>query len=283
MNNPLHTLPTTLRNNTTFTRLGPDVPALIATPPEATTPTPALLWMHGRTAHKELDNGRYLRLLRANIASIALDLPGHGERKQPGLDDHSLTPTVINQMLEELPEVLQDLKDNHPNIDTNRIIIGGMSAGGMVAARACYNAKDYPAAIRALIMESSTGWLKNLYDSDIETPDGHLGKVNHTGEAAALVTHLDTRQQLDQDPAPWPTIPVLALHSEADRTVPIICQQGFINTLKDIYQSRSEDPNQITLHTWPTTGAPFEHAGFGKVASEAKSLVTDFCTKHLHE
>jgi len=34
--------------------------------------------MHGRTANKELDPGRYLRLIRAGIAVCAIDLPGHG-------------------------------------------------------------------------------------------------------------------------------------------------------------------------------------------------------------
>lgn len=280
MASPIDTLPSSLRANTTITRLGPDVPALVTIPPETETPVGALLWMHGRTAFKELDNGRYLRLMRAGIASVALDLPGHGERSEPGRDRHTVTPGVIAQMHEELPEVLADLRSNHARIDSDRLIIGGMSAGGMVAARACFDSKS---TFRGLIMESSTGWLRKLYDSDIRTPDGYEGKVEHTGDTASLVEHIDTMHQVNQAPELWPTLPMLALHSQTDQTVPIDCQAGFIDRLKAIYQDRGEAPGLITLHTWPETGAPYEHAGFGKVASKAKGLVTEFCSKHTSQ
>lgn len=271
------TLPTSLRQNARLEKLGAGVPALICLPEEHEPPVGALVWMHGRTAFKELDNGRYLRLMRAGIASIALDLPGHGERYEAGRDHHSVTPGVIAQMLEELPGVIDDLREREPRIDPNRLLLGGMSAGGMVAARACYGSDRF----RGLIMESSSGWLRKLYDSEIETPDGHLGRIAHTGEAASLVESIDTMHQLGEEPGAWPTIPVLALHSETDRTVPISCQQGFMNRLREIYAERGADTEQVRLHTWPETGAPYEHAGFGKVASEAKGLVVEFVLQHI--
>ena len=76
-------LPSSLRAISEHVRLGPDVPCLVVRPEpgaEPAGPTPFLIWMHGRTANKELDPGRYLRLARAGIGSCAVDLPGHGFR-----------------------------------------------------------------------------------------------------------------------------------------------------------------------------------------------------------
>ena len=61
-----------------------EIPVLLAHP-DWDRPAPVVLWMHGRTANKELDPGRYLRWIRAGFAACALDLPGHGERAAPEL------------------------------------------------------------------------------------------------------------------------------------------------------------------------------------------------------
>ena len=55
-------------------------------------PVPTLIWMHGRTASKELDPGRYLRLAREGIGTIALDLPGHG-----GREDLAMQAPLVNE------------------------------------------------------------------------------------------------------------------------------------------------------------------------------------------
>ena len=78
-------LPQSLQALSDHVRLGPDVPCLVVRPEGeplggSDRPVPFLFWMHGRTATKELDPGRYLRLARAGIGSCAVDLPGHGER-----------------------------------------------------------------------------------------------------------------------------------------------------------------------------------------------------------
>jgi hypothetical protein len=40
-------------------------------------------------------------------------------------------------------------------------------------------------------------------------------------------------------------------------------------------------PSLIESHTWPTTGAPEEHVGFGKVSNDAKNIQTAFLARHL--
>ena len=72
-------LPRSLKRNATHLHLGKVVPAMVVRPEEPTGSDPLLIWIHGRTTNKELDAGRYLRLMRRGIACCALDLPGHGE------------------------------------------------------------------------------------------------------------------------------------------------------------------------------------------------------------
>ena len=68
------------------------VPAMLSHP-DWRTPRPTVLWMHGRTVSKEIDNGRFLRFVRAGIASVSLDLPGHGERLDAS--KHQIMMTMI--------------------------------------------------------------------------------------------------------------------------------------------------------------------------------------------
>ena len=66
-------LPASLAEHARVVRLGGTIPALMCHP-DWISPLPTVLWMHGRTAYKEIDSGRFSRLLRAGIASVAIDL-----------------------------------------------------------------------------------------------------------------------------------------------------------------------------------------------------------------
>ena len=74
-------LPSRLREVSTEIVLG-DVPCLLVRGNDA--PRPFLFWIHGRTADKELDPGRYLRYMRRGLNICAVDLPGHGGRFDAG-------------------------------------------------------------------------------------------------------------------------------------------------------------------------------------------------------
>ncbi|MEO0511747.1 MAG: alpha/beta fold hydrolase [Planctomycetota bacterium] len=266
-------LPASLKTTSTLRRLA-GVPAMVTLPAEDARPAGGVVWMHGRTAHKEIDNGRFLRLMRAGYASVALDLPGHGQRAEPGREHHDRTPGVLLEMLEELPGVIDAVRSDVPEIDADRLVIGGMSAGGMVAARACCDAHPF----LGLAMESSTGWLRKLYSMDIEDADGPRGARSHSDE---IVARVDAMAALEERRLDWRTVPVLALHSAIDRTVPLACQTGFLDRVRSVYRERGDDPGLVELKTWPETGAPYEHAGFGRVAGEAKSVFLDFCRRAI--
>lgn len=244
------------------------MPALLAHP-NWTTKAPLCIWMHGRTVNKELDNGRYLRFIRAGIAAVALDLPGHGERLIAEYQTGKRTPELIAQMVAELPEVIASLAtpDYAPYFDLNRVALGGMSAGGMCALRALCepNHKFVCAAV-----EGTTGDLDTLYRG---TPGGPWPA--QLDEAA--VARVDASRHLST----FRPIPLLALHSQADAVVPFAGQAAFVLALREHYASLAADPQLVRLLSWPETGAPQEHNGFGRVAAEAKTVQVDFLRKWL--
>jgi len=258
-----------LRERTIFRTLAGDdahegVPALLAHPDEAwdepgATPTarPVVLWMHGRTVSKELDPGRYLRWLRAGIATCAIDLPGHGERLDRALHTSDRTLEVVEQAVGEVDRVVEALRDAPFSgaFDLSRIAIGGMSAGGMVTlARLC---DEHPFVCAAV--ESTAGDLDVLRERGL-----------YSGERVARLNPIERL-------GGWRDIPLLALHSEKDEWVPVDAIRRFVEALREA----GRDTRGVELVTWPETGAPAEHAGFGRVANEAKNIQTDFFVRQL--
>ena len=253
-------LPSSLQKNARTTTLA-GVPALVVHP-DWTGRAPFVVWMHGRTAYKELDPGRYLRWMRAGIGAVALDLPGHGERYSTEYHHPRKTPDTLSQMLRELDPAIDELHDTFDDLfNDDRMGIGGMSAGGMVTLRRLCDPHNFKAAA----VESTTGWLHRLYHP---TDGADRWPVSHDD---ATVAAIDPMQNLDA----WAPIPLLALHSEADQTVPLAGQRGFIQEVEQRH------PGTTMLRTWPETGAPSEHAGFGKVAAEAKNIQLEFFKQHL--
>jgi len=155
----LAALPHDLRKAARLTRIG-QIPALLAHP-DWQRPAPAMLWMHGRTATKELDPGRYLRWLRAGIGVCAIDLPGHGERLIPEYHTPARTLDMLEQAVREVDAVVEFLASpEHRGVfDLDRLGIGGMSAGGMVTLRRLCDEHEF----RCAAIEGTTGNLAGLY------------------------------------------------------------------------------------------------------------------------
>ena len=249
------TLHSELRKNARSIRLGNDVPALVVVPDAHEAPRPMLIWMHGRTANKELDSGRFLRLLRRGIGSCSLDLPGHGERFDQDLQEPAAVLPMVEQMVEELDGVVEELVEIQ-GIDPNRLAIGGISAGGMASLIRC--CREHPFA--ALCAEATTGNLAYRASSIFANPD--------------RVSRLDPIEHLDQ----WRPIPLLALHNLLDEWVDVDGQRFFIEALR----ARYADPTLIDFHVYERpTGAPYEHSGFGQFSADAKDRQVAFLARHL--
>lgn len=237
------------------------VPALVAHP-DWQTPSPWVLWMHGRTAYKELDPGRYLRWVRAGIGAVAVDMPGHGERIDRSYHSGERTLEMIEQMVREIDAVVADLLKQWGSeagekklFDPARAGIGGMSAGGMATLRRL----GEPHTFKAACVEGATGSFEHM--------PHYLSK--HGQE---LFDSVNPRTRL----ATFRPIPLLILHSEADEMVPIAGVRAFVDDARASYTQQGADPSLITLHTWETTGAPREHLGFGRFSNDAKNMQTEF-------
>lgn len=245
------------------------VPALLAHP-DWKSPAPVMIWMHGRTASKELDPGRYLRWIRQGIAAVALDLPGHGAR----LDDRGVragsTVSVVTDMVGEIDRVVDALADPAYGdvFDFARMGIGGMSAGGMAALRRLCDGHDFACAA----VECTTGCLTDLY-----FPPGGGPPPWGVPQDRAAVRAIDPSAHL----AGFAPIPILMLHAETDRIVPVGLQRQFADLLRARYKAEGASPDLIELRTWSDTGAPDEHSGFGKFGAPAKDAQVEFLTRVL--
>lgn len=269
MNPRFAQLPKSLQETSQTVRLGDDVPALVAHPDwEHGKQVPVVLWMHGRTVNKELDPGRYLRWVRAGIGAIAIDLPGHGERYEISFQGPARTLELISQAREEIDGVLNSIRDLGV-FDMSRMIIGGMSAGGMVAlSRLCS-----PHPFVGACVECTTGNLKDLYIPPAGMP-GRPWPVKHVPEE---ITPVDPIENLEG----FKPLPLLALHNEEDEMVPILGQRRFLDALRSHYELEGAEPGLVELFTFSQTGAPQEHAGFGKYANDAKNLQLAFIKRVL--
>ena len=264
MPSPPDQLPASLAAKSRFVRLGPDVPALVAHPDWA-APAPVVLWMHGRTVTKELDPGRYSRWLRAGVAVCAIDLPGHGERAEPDRQGSEATPGVIEQARREIDPILDGLAHEFGDaFDLDRVAIGGMSLGGMITLRRLCDPHRFGAAA----VEATTGDLAALY-GDADRPSA--------AHDPADVEPQDPSRHL----AGFEPLPLLALHTQADEMVPWPGQRAFLERLRAHYADRGSDPDLIEIETWPDTGAPREHVGFGRHSNEAKNTQTAFLARAL--
>ena len=262
-------LPSALRERLEYARFdGPygEIPVLLAHPEPNWQRTggisaPICLWLHGRTANKELDPGRYLRWVRGGIAACAIDLPGHGERFDESRQGPEATMGVVKQMVEEVDHVVRAIADRYSHaFDLSRMAIGGMSAGGMATLRRLCD----PHGFQCAAVEATTGRF-----------EGMRGRTFYHEE---LVGQVESERFIDR----WPVaVPLLVLHSEKDEWINVNDQRGFVEKLRARYERMGADPASIVMKTWPETGAPYEHVGFGRMSNEAKNLQTEFLQKWL--
>jgi pimeloyl-ACP methyl ester carboxylesterase len=201
------------------------------------------------------------------IAACAVDLPGHGERFDRAFHHPSHTLRLLETMVREIDHVYEALADPKWKgaFDLDRVAIGGMSAGGMAALRRLCD--DHPFVCAAV--EGTTGCIERLYR------DGGPWRIDHD---KALLEQLDAMGRLDR----WRPIPLLALHAELDEIVPVGLQRTFVEALRGQYMRVGADPGElIKMVEYGRTGAPQEHAGFGRLGNEAKNEQTAFLARWL--
>ena len=176
---------------------GARVPAALLLPTSA-APAPAALLLHGYSASKDLmleTAGR--ALLRRGVASLAIDLPLHGERDAPAGDSLFRNPLGLvrhwQSALEECRLALRYL-DERPEIDGSRLSLVGYSLGAylgaVVAAR--------EPAVRALVLAAG---------GDLPSGIPFAAMIRTVVDPLRAVRKLAGR-------------PLLMVNGRADRTIP---------------------------------------------------------------
>lgn len=244
--------------------------------PDWERPAPTAIWLHGRTVNKELDPGRYLRWIRAGIAACAIDLPFHGERLDESRIGPKHTLEMILQGSAEIDGIVRALGDDRFGgvFDVDRLGIGGMSAGGMITLRRLCDEHLF----RCAAVEATCGSLMDMYH-----PNGGIASEDAPGVGKPFphppekIAPADPMQHLGG----WRPIPLLVVHSEADGMVPWRAQRGFVEELRARYEAAGADASMIDVLTWPETGAPHEHLGFGRYSNDSKKAQVEFFARHL--
>ena len=158
---------------------------------------PGALLLHGYASRKELMvDSMGVVLQRAGVASLAIDLPLHGDRTAPVQEQAFRNPVQLVRQwrgaLRETTEALHLLGDV-PGVDRGRLALVGYSMGSFVAAMV---AADEPAA-RALVLAAGG-------DLPERTPLSHL--VRRVADPLRAVRRLEGR-------------PLLMVNGRHDRTI----------------------------------------------------------------
>lgn len=252
-------LPSSLKAQARWERISDAaVPVMLVHPDwSAGHAVPTVLWMHGRTAYKELDPGRYLRWMRAGFGVCSIDLPGHGERHDEALGDASRSLEVILQMAGEIDGIVEGLGE-FGLFDMDRLAVGGISAGGM----ATLHRLTKPHRFVCSCVEATTGSWQD------QQARGTFG-----GLSPEELRKIDPMANLEN----WREIPLQVIHARRDEWVSFEGQRRFFEALKQRYRY----PENLELIVYEETGAPYEHIGFGRMASDAKNRQVEFLERYL--
>ncbi|MBC8102006.1 MAG: alpha/beta hydrolase [Cytophagales bacterium] len=115
---------------------GASVPGLFTTPLSATTPVPTVLLLHGLGGSKADLLLLGVAFARRGYASLAIDIVGHGERRQVrGKPVSRLTVTEMHDLVAFTAVDLRramDLLETRPEVDRRKIGFLGVSLGGII-------------------------------------------------------------------------------------------------------------------------------------------------------
>lgn len=213
-----------------------DVPGVLLMPPAARRPAAAALLVHGYGSTKErMSETIGATLLRHGIASLALDLPLHGERGEQGTHGFSDPMSLLRHWRAGLEEARLGVRllADHEGIDRRRLATVGYSLGSFVALEVAATEES----VRAVIVAGGG-------DFPPHTP--FLQLIRTVADPIRAVTNLRGR-------------PLLIVHGTRDRTVrPEQAQR--------LYDAAS-DPKEIR---WIDTG---HHLPSPAVAAAATWLV----------
>ena len=244
----------------------PLVPGAIAIPKDRTGPLPAVICLHGTggTWEREMEEpfaqrgstliGWARELARRGFVALAITQFSHPPRPEPwDWEAPKILPvygrTGMGQLVADVPLAV-DYLNTRPEVDTERIGVGGFSLGGIAAfygfavdlrIAACFTFCGGVGSVHRLIREGST-----RYHSVYYYPDGLLSE------------HLDHPRLI---PALAPR-PLLVCGATGDVGMPLSGLQDFETAAQAIYRARGaedrfslfveEGPHAMTMPAFET-------------------------------
>ena len=166
------------------------VPAILLLPPGLERRVPAALLLHGYSSRKERMADTVGRALASRgVASLAIDLPLHGDRDAPLQRESRLNPLALVRhwrlALAECTAAL-DCLSGHERYDPSRLAIVGYSLGGYVGVTAAARDKRVRAVVLAATGDLPLG---TPFERLIRTVADPLKAVRRLSGRPLLMTH----------------------------------------------------------------------------------------------
>ncbi len=166
------------------------VPAILLLPPGLEHPVPAALLLHGYSSRKERMADTVGRALASRgVASLAIDLPLHGDRDAPLQRQSLLNPMALVRhwrlALAECAAAL-DCLAKHERYDPSRLAIVGYSLGAYVGVAAAARDKRVRAVVLAAAGDLPLG---TPFERLIRTVADPLKAVRKLSGRPLLMTH----------------------------------------------------------------------------------------------
>ena len=185
---------------------------------------PACVLFHGFTGHKLEPHRFFLKICREletlGVASFRYDFLGSGE------SDGNFEEMTVTKEIAEAGAILDAVKSD-PRIDPERIIVLGMSMGGLVAS---VLAGDRPQDVHKLVLLCPAGNMYEFVKPALEAylADPNLHAVDMGGNLVGRAFGEDVRDLQVYERARHYDGPVLIVHGTNDPTVPFAVSGQYI-------------------------------------------------------
>ncbi|WP_026962738.1 alpha/beta hydrolase family protein [Alicyclobacillus herbarius] len=177
---------------------------------------PAVILFHGFTGNRLEPHRMFLKISRMlegiGYASFRFDFMGSGE-SDGNFEDMTLSTEIADA------HVILDRVKQHPRVDANRIVLLGLSMGGLVASLV---AGDRPEDVWRLILLAPAGNMPGIvrYMEANEPIDPDAKVYDHAGNLVGRAFADDLRGLNAYPRAARYQGPVLLIHGQNDETVP---------------------------------------------------------------
>lgn len=114
-----------------------------------------MLFYHGLTANKEVQDGEASSLAAHGLAAVVVDAPHHGARRSPLLDEmatarggaaHRILLRIVDEAIREVPRLVDELLAR----GHSSVAIGGISMGAFIALAAAVEEPRLSAVVSIL-------------------------------------------------------------------------------------------------------------------------------------